>query len=146
MGDRFIVNVEAAILRGERYLLIRRGAAEGHAAGLLSLPGGKVDLVAPGEGILEEALGREIREELDLELLPEMRYVHSSHFVADTGEPVIDIVFLCRDLGGEPRAVDPGEVAEILWRSAAEITADPTVPPWTRRSVELAEERRRQLA
>ena len=36
----FIVNVEGAILRGERYLMIVRGEAESHAAGTLSMPGG----------------------------------------------------------------------------------------------------------
>lgn len=40
----FIVNVEGAIYKNEKWLLIRRSKKEEHAGGLLSLVGGKVEL------------------------------------------------------------------------------------------------------
>jgi hypothetical protein len=43
----YIVNVEGAIYLEDRYLLIVRGPGEDHAAGALSLVGGKVDTAPP---------------------------------------------------------------------------------------------------
>lgn len=40
----FILNVEGAIYKNEKWLLIRRSKKEEHAGGLLSLVGGKVEL------------------------------------------------------------------------------------------------------
>ena len=37
----YIVNVEAAIYKGNRWLIIRRSDKEDHAPGLLSLVGGR---------------------------------------------------------------------------------------------------------
>ena len=136
---RYIVNVEVAIVRGDRYLLIVRGAGETHAPGTLSLVGGKVEAVGAVEDVLEEALRREVAEEVGLTLAAPLRYVRSTAFVADDGELVVDVVFLARCDGGEPVIRDPAEVAAIRWLTAPEVAADPDAPPWTRRSVELAE-------
>ena len=48
--------------------MILRGEEEGHAAGTLSMPGGKVELNEIGNDVLEIALKREIREEVGLEV------------------------------------------------------------------------------
>ena len=137
----FIVNVEGAILRGERHLMILRGERESHAAGTLSMPGGKVELDEVGEGVLETALKREIKEEVGLEL-SNTRYLESKSFVADDGESVLDIVFLCTCEEGEAVIGDPEEVAELHWLGAQEVYAHPKTPPWIRRSIEKAEEAR----
>lgn len=50
-----VVNVDAAVVRGEDYLVVRRSAAEDHAAGTLSFPGGKVEPDASGDAIRETA-------------------------------------------------------------------------------------------
>ena len=138
----YIVNVEAAIARGDQFLMIIRGEQESHAAGTLSFPGGKVEQEGDMEAILEATLRREIAEEVGVEVDAEMEYVQSTLFVASGGEPVIDIVFLCRYAGGAPAIADPGEVAGIQWLTASRIFADPKTPPWIRRSVELVEQRR----
>jgi 8-oxo-dGTP pyrophosphatase MutT (NUDIX family) len=138
---RCIVNVEAALVYDDRYLLIVRGANEAHAPGMLSLPGGKVeqgDTVA----VLEVTLRRELREEVGVEIEDNLSYVDSTAFVADDGEPVINIVFLCLHRAGEARPVASEEVAQVAWMTAAEVLADPRTPPWLCRSVELAEQRR----
>ena len=127
----FIVNVEGVILRGERYLMILRGEGEGHAAGTLSMPGGKVELNEIGDDVLERALEREISEEVGLEVLS-TTYLESKAFIADDGEPVVDTVFLCACAEGEPSVTHPeGEVFD-----------HPKTPPWIRQSVAKAELRR----
>ena len=134
----FIVNVEGAILRGERYLMIVRGEGESHAAGTLSMPGGKVELGEIGNDVLETALKREIREEVGLEAM-DMKYLESKSFIADDGEPVVDIVFLCKCEEGRPMITQPEEVAELHWLTAQEVYGHPKTPPWIRQSIEKAE-------
>jgi ADP-ribose pyrophosphatase YjhB (NUDIX family) len=142
---RYIVNVEAAVVREQKYLLIVPGAHEVHAAGMLSLPGGKVEPDGANVAILEVTLRRELREEVGVEVEDGLVYVDSTAFVADDGQPVINIVFLCRHRAGEARPVASDEVAQVVWMIAAEVLADPRTPPWLRRSVELAEQRRHML-
>jgi len=94
IADKYIVNVEAAIVKDGRYLMIVRGQEE-YAPGGLSFPGGKVEGAGSRDDILEETLRREIAEEVGLEVHDEMAYLRSSAFVAES-EPVVDMVFLCR--------------------------------------------------
>src|SRR5262245_13007556 len=105
--DMYIVNVEAAIVKDGRYLIIVRGERETHAAGALSMVGGKVEAAGSVKGILEVSLRREIAEEVGVEVADELEYVESKSFVADDGDPVVDIVFLCRYRSGEPTSRDP---------------------------------------
>jgi ADP-ribose pyrophosphatase YjhB (NUDIX family) len=137
----YVVNVEAAIVRDDRYLLIVRGANESHAPGMLSLPGGKVEQAGNTLDILEATLRREVDEEVGVEIENSPTYLESTAFVADDGEPVINIVFLCRYRAGDVRPVAAEEVAQVTWMTAAEVLANPRTPPWLRRSVELAERR-----
>jgi 8-oxo-dGTP pyrophosphatase MutT (NUDIX family) len=140
----YVVNVEGAVVRSEdgRYLMVVRGEQESHAAGALTFPGGKVEGAGSADDVLEETLRREIMEEVAVEVHDDMVYLESKAFVADDGEPVVDVVFLCRYRSGEPGVGDPGEVAAVRWMTAEEILAHPETPPWTRQSIELAERRR----
>jgi 8-oxo-dGTP pyrophosphatase MutT (NUDIX family) len=117
--------------------LVVRGEAE-YAPGGLSLPGGKVEGAAACDRILEETLRRETEEEVGLEVRGDMVCVRSSAFVAD-GNPVVDIVFLCRCKSGTASAADPDEVAEVHWMTAAEAITHPETAPWTRESLAHAE-------
>jgi 8-oxo-dGTP diphosphatase len=138
----YVVNVEAAILRDGRYLMVVRGEQESHAPGVLTLVGGKVENAGNEDDIFEGTLRREIKEEVAVEVEDDMAYVESKAFVADDGEPVVDIVFLCRYKSGTPTIADPGEVAALQWMTPEEILAHPKVPAWTGRSIELAEGKR----
>lgn len=140
--ERYVVNVEGAIVREGRYLLIVRGAAEAHAPETLGLPGGKVEGELVADDVLEATLRRELAEEVGVEVGAECRYVESTAFRADDGAPVLDVVFLCRHRRGTPTAGDPEEVAAIVWLTAAEVAAHPQAPPWTRRSITRAEAQR----
>jgi ADP-ribose pyrophosphatase YjhB (NUDIX family) len=141
---RYVVNVEAAIYRGDRWLLVRRSEQEVHAGGTLSLIGGKVEDAVVADAVLEDTLRREVREEVGVEVEAAIHYTESKSFFADDGDPVVDVVFTCRHAAGEPRALDPAEVAAVHWMTA-EVEAHPDAPPWTRRSVQLAERLRRRL-
>ncbi|MBZ0319584.1 MAG: NUDIX domain-containing protein [Anaerolineae bacterium] len=141
----YIVNVEAAILREGRYLIITRGAGETHAAGSLSLVGGKVEGVGFSSTPLENTVRREVLEEVGLEIDGEIIYISNTSFVADDGDPVIDIVFLCHSQSGEARAIDPTEVGAIDWLTASEILTHPDAPVWLRASIEAAEKVRVRL-
>jgi NADH pyrophosphatase NudC (nudix superfamily) len=144
MAETYIVNVEGAVWRSGRYMLIVRGPEEAHAAGTLSLVGGKVEVTEGGmDDVLETTLRREIREEVGL-VIGETVYVHSTHFTA-AGQNVIDVVFLGRYESGEPLITDPGEVAEIRWLTAAEVLDHPAAPPWTKGSIERVEQVRNRL-
>lgn len=141
----YIVNVEAAIYQGDKYLMIVRGRGETESPGELALPGGKVDIVGTLDRILEETLQREVREEVNVEIEPGLHYVESKTFLMNTGYPVVDIVFLCRYKSGEPEIRDAQEVESIRWMTAQEILDLPEAPDWTRQSIRLAEELRRQV-
>lgn len=143
-ADRFIVNVEVALVDGERFLLIVRGAEEAHAAGTLSLVGGKVDMVAHAADVLEQTARREVLEEIGLDIPGPLHYVYSSAFTTDSGEPVVNVVFVGRAPAATPRISDPGEVAAVRWLTAAAVANDPLAPAWTRESIARAEHLRRE--
>jgi ADP-ribose pyrophosphatase YjhB (NUDIX family) len=138
----YVVNVEAAILKEAHYLMIVRGHEESHAPGVLTLVGGKVENAGSADDILERTLHREVREETGIEIQDDVEYVESKAFIADDGEPVIDIVFLCRYASGSPAIADPGEVAAVQWMTPEQVLAHPLTPPWTRQSIERAEKAR----
>jgi len=136
----FIVNVEGAIRREGRWLLIRRGAAEEHAAGTLALVGGKVETEVSGTHVLEKELRREIEEEVGLTVGDSMIYSHSTSFLSDRGDAVINVVFVCEWAGGAAAAARPDEVSQLLWLTAEEASERADLPDWTRESLELAEQ------
>jgi 8-oxo-dGTP diphosphatase len=139
----YIVNVEGMVVRPTdgRYLMVVRGAGESYMPGALAFLGGKVEGTTSEDDVLEETLRREIREEVGVEVAEEMMYVESHSFVAE-GDPVVDVVFLCRYKSGEAIAADLNEVAAVRWMTAQEILDRPETPPWTRQSIELAEKKR----
>lgn len=141
----YIVNVEAAVLHDGRYLIIQRSLQESHAAGMLAFPGGKVEDQGEMEAVLEETLRREVREETGVEVRGPMKYVKSNLFEADDGDPVVNLLFLCRYAGGEPLPTDPAEVEDLFWMSAAQLLADERAPEWTRGGIRAVDELRSLL-
>jgi 8-oxo-dGTP diphosphatase len=143
--QRYIVNVEGAIVRDGRFLMAARSEKEAHSPGVLALIGGKVEVIGNESDVLEKTLRREIDEEVGVSVGPDLAYIYSTAFVTDYGAPVVDVVFLCRHAAGEPVARDPDEVAAVVWLTAAEIAANPNVPPWTQHMIALAEAARVRL-
>jgi 8-oxo-dGTP diphosphatase len=139
----FVVNVEAFVWREAdgRYLMIERGASEEIAPGTLVPPGGKLEWDDAREDTLAQVLRREVLEEAGVEVA-DPRLAESKVFDGSFGGrvlPVLDLVFWCRWVSGEPQAADPDEVAGLGWLSPAEILADPRVMPWTRESLARVE-------
>ncbi|MEV0389948.1 NUDIX domain-containing protein [Nonomuraea sp. NPDC050643] len=134
----FVVNVEVLLERDGRWLLIRRGAQEAHAPGMLAGVGGKVEAEGAGADVLEETARREVAEEIGVELDGvELVYVESGFFVTDDGDPVINVVFRgALPAHAEPVAASAEEVAGLVWLTAAEAAAD--CPPWLARSLRRA--------
>lgn len=138
--DRYAVNVESAIYRDGEYLLIERAAAEDHAPGVLSFVGGTVEATNTDD-VLEAELAREINEEVAI-AVADLHYVRSNAFTADDGTPCVNIVFLGRHAGGEPRIAAPAEVAAVEWHTIENALAHPAMSPWTAEFLRAADERR----
>jgi ADP-ribose pyrophosphatase YjhB (NUDIX family) len=130
----FIVNVQAAIMKDGKFLLIKRGANEEHAPGTMALVGGKVDWTGASYDVLENTLKREIDEEVGVEIEDGMHYVHSSSFVTDKGSPVVDVVFLCQLREGTAYNKSNEEVECVYWMTSDEVRQHPDAPPWLKES------------
>ncbi|MGG3915907.1 NUDIX hydrolase [Rossellomorea vietnamensis] len=134
----FVVNVEGAIHRDGKWLLILRSEKEEHAGGTLSLVGGKCEMEGVSSDILERTLIREIFEEVGCEVTG-LKYVNSSSFVTESGINVIDIVFLCHHKTGEPFAKSTEEVDDVIWMTTLEILAHPELPVYLKENIKLAD-------
>jgi 8-oxo-dGTP diphosphatase len=109
--------VVAAVIRGDdgRILLARRLPGGPHG-GLWEFPGGKVE-----EGEEErEALAREIREELGVEIEVSEEIARVAH--AYPHASILLTAYSCRISGGTPH---PHECWELAWVSAAELSSYP---------------------
>lgn len=142
MAAHLVVNVEAAICRGDSWLIIERSTAETHAGGLLAMPGGTVE---ESDGGLEECVRREVIEEVGVDLQSRLEYVESKMFFSARGRWVMNIVFLAEYASGEPVAGDPAEVASVAWRPLDEVFAHTNTPVWLKNSLAAAQRRRTEL-
>lgn len=140
----YVVNVEAAIYRNGRYLVVERAAAEEHAAGQLGFVGGTVEPGTRGKAVLERTVRRELREEVGVDAA-DLYYVRSNAFVADDGDPVVNVVFLAQHGAGEAHLADPDEVKSVAWLEPDRLREHQLCPPWTRRILNDVEARRRSL-
>lgn len=139
----YVVNVEAYLYQGDRWLLIERGPQEAHAPGRLSAPGGKVEADGADAipGILEQTAVREALEEVGVDLnAVTLSYVESAFFVTDDGDPVVNVAFT-GELPDQarPYAASAEEVARVRMMTVAQVLADSACPPWTRRALTRAE-------
>ncbi|HCW51543.1 MAG TPA: DNA mismatch repair protein MutT [Clostridiales bacterium] len=141
----YIVNVEAAVFSGNRWLVIRRSEEEEHAPGTLSLVGGKVEGTAEVSAILEKTLVREVLEEVGIEVKDELVYLESKIFLTDKGEPVVDVIFVCEHERGEARCAD-AEVDAVYWMTAKEVIGDDRAPRYLKDTIRLAETVRLRLS
>lgn len=136
----FGVNVEIALRRGDRWLLIERGRGLPNAPGMLAFPGGRVEADTNCGFILEDTARREAVEEVGLDLSDvSLRYVRSEFFVGDDGNRYIGTTFTARlPQGREPRIASPEEVEAVHWLTADEVKNHPKCPEWTLLSLSYA--------
>ena len=136
---QFVVNVECAVIRGAKYLMIVRGDGVGHAPGVLAFPGGKVEVEDGPSYVLERTALREVLEETGVRVFGSLRYIRSETFVITGGKHAVGVLFQGAYESGEPTVADASEVADILWMSPEEILLHPRTPPWLKTSVERVE-------
>ena len=106
------ITVVAAIIRRPDGILITKRFSDVHLPGLWEFPGGKVE----GVESLEEALRREIREELDIRIRVNEQCFETEHHYA-AGSVRLHF-FECAILEGEPRAA---AVADLRWVSPSQL-------------------------
>lgn len=135
----FYVNVEAAIHKDGKWIVISRSMQEEHAGGLLSLVGGTVEKEGNATSILETTLKREVFEEVGVQVKDKMDYVRSTSFRLADGSEVLDMVFLCEIEQGDPYPKSPDEVEAVLWMTTDEIINHPQAPIWLIDSIKDAE-------
>lgn len=135
----FHVNVEAAVYKEEKWLIIGRSTKEEHAGGLLSLVGGTVEHEGNSVDILERTLRRELLEEVGTTVKAKLTFVRNTSFTLENDD-VIDIVFLCEFDEGEPYAKSPDEVDGVFWMTTEEISHHPKAPIWLIESIRKADE------
>ena len=102
-----------------KFLFLRRAKDPG--AGKLDMPGGFVDF---GE-TAEEALRRELREELMIESV-ELSYFTSApndYLYLNVPYQTLDFYFAAT-ISSKPDTFDSSEIMEICWRSAGEIVEE----------------------
>ena len=103
MAERIVV-VAAVIERNNRFLVTRRLAGT-HLAGYWEFPGGKVGV---GE-TQEEALRRELLEELNTDISDARRILHTAHTYP---EKIVELHFYRGEITGEPH---PMLGQELRW-------------------------------
>lgn len=141
----FVLNVEGAVYREGKWLIIERSSKEEHAGGLLALVGGTVENEGFSKDLLERTLTRELFEEVGITIKNNAKYVRNSSFVLPDGREVLDFVFYCEIDAGEPFPKSKDEVEAVYWMSAAEIFAHPNAPIWLKESIVEAEKINNQI-
>ena len=122
--QRPFLAVSAAIVRGDRLLVVRRARAP--ALGVYTLPGGVVEV---GETLVE-AVAREVLEETSLVIEPVALAGFRETVVRDAEDRVerhfVILCFAARWTEGEP--VLNEELSEARWLRPDELAALPTTP------------------
>jgi len=133
----FIVNVEGAIRKDNKWIIIERSKKEEHAGGLLSLVGGKVE-ADNIPSVLESNLQREITEEIGIKVKPDMKYIHSISFTTDNGDNVVNVIFLCEYETGSLEIKEPNEIEKIHLLTTEEISNSLDAPDYLKQYIQLA--------
>jgi 8-oxo-dGTP diphosphatase len=113
--------VAAALVDGERRILLQQRAPGRAMAGLWEFPGGKVE---EGESP-EAALARELAEELGIDV--EIGSLTPAVFASadNDGRHMLLLLYLCREWRGEPSPLD---AADLKWVRPDEMEALPMPP------------------
>jgi 8-oxo-dGTP diphosphatase len=111
--DRKII-VAAALLNEKAQVLVQRRPQGKDMAGLWEFPGGKVER----NERLEEALSRELLEELDITTDTSAFEPACFNSVPIAGGSMLLLLYVCRTWVGEPK---PLHADAILWRTPQEL-------------------------
>lgn len=141
--NMFVVNVEVVVFKGQYCLLTRRGPDEQVAPGMISFPGGKVEIDDGEQHILEQTAHRELAEETGVSA-SEMVYAGSKLFIIEDGTPVVNVIFCCNYKSGTAQTNDD-ELSSVFWCRMDDVAQLPGLPPWTLDSYNMAVAVRKNL-
>jgi ADP-ribose pyrophosphatase len=103
------VGVGGVILRnGEVLLLLRKRPPE---AGCWSLPGGRVEFMER----IEDALVRELKEELGIDVEVESLLCVTNHIVPADNAHWVSPAYLVRPVSGQVQNLEPEKTAAVEW-------------------------------
>lgn len=112
------VGVGGIVLQdGKVLLLLRKNAPE---AGSWSLPGGRVEFMEH----LEEAVVRELREELGITVEVESLVCVVNHIVPDENAHWVAPAYRVRVVSGVPKNLEPEKTAAIEWFPMSNLPAN----------------------
>jgi ADP-ribose pyrophosphatase len=103
------VGVGGVILHNARVLLLLRKKAP--EAGFWSLPGGRVEFMER----VEDAVVRELKEELGIEVEVESLLCVTNHMVQADNAHWVSPAYLVRLVSGVPQNLEPEKTAAIEW-------------------------------
>lgn len=94
-----------------KVLLMRRGQKSKNQIGFWTQPGGAVDY---GETV-EDAIKREIKEELNIEVNLTRMLCYSDHIMSDEGQHWVAISWLAKIVSGKPKIMEPLKCDALEW-------------------------------
>ena len=103
------VGVGGLLLREDRVLLVLRKRPP--EKGCWSLPGGRVEFLER----VEDALARELKEELGVDVEIESLLCVTDHIVSAENAHWISPAYLVRPLSGDIRNLEPDKTAAVEW-------------------------------
>lgn len=113
--DYIGLGVGAVILSKKREVLLmkrsKRLAVHRTTVGLWSIPGGEVEF---GEKVTD-ALKREVREELGVEIVIERMIGHWDQILTKSKVHWHSVTFLCKIEKGEPKIKEPSKFDDLKW-------------------------------
>ena len=101
-------------------LLVKRGIKSKNEAGVWSKPGGAVEF---GEQV-ENAVKREIKEELDIEIELTKFLGFTNHIIKSENQHWVTFNYLARIIKGELKIMEPEKIAEVKWFSLNNLPAN----------------------
>lgn len=122
----------AAVIQRDGALLMVRHLKAGRTYWML--PGGGVD---HGE-TMAEALVRELREEVCIEIAPGPLVLASDAIAPDGARHVVNLCFLADHVGGTPRVGGDERIVEVAWQPIGGLPALPMFPDFGPTLAELA--------
>lgn len=112
--DYIGVGVGALIVNDQQEVLIlRRGPKSKNQIGYWNQPGGMIEY---GEKA-EDAIKREVKEELNVEIELLKMLCHTDHILQEEGEHWLAVAFLAKIIGGTPKIMEPDKADRLEWFS-----------------------------
>ncbi len=118
---KYPVSVKAVITRNKKFLMIKKKK------------NGKIDFSFPGGLVektesLEDALKREVKEEIGLEIEP-LRVIHATKYKHPSGSENVGIYFLCKPKSGK---IKLGREKDQKFLKAVWVDEKDDIPKWAK--------------